>query len=360
MDTVAFVSAAAVDSSRCGGGGGGGGGSASARGGDERTACVELGFACANVATDTAPAGGPAGLAAETPAAPEAAADMCSTVPPTGVGAADPITVNAVGVADAGDAAGVTESNTGASCGGGPCGFGGRFVTGSRPAPSTVSIPIAAPLPKPPRTPSPLLSPLPTPATTGRNGSMNPCGEGGASLTPIGTPPAPAPALESTDIFSGIFPSPSLPTAPPCPPASAATASTPPPPAAPPPDALPSVGVGGSANGDDARTPPTGRSCRRSHRGSATLTMPPRPLARSTSSDHFGFTARALDEPMTNNPCRARVRATFMRRTSARKPIPREPAARTVDTIITSFSRPWKASTVLTSTSSCQDGPKAS
>lgn len=186
--------------------------------------------------------------------------------------------------------------------------------------------------------------------------------EGVEFPTPVGTPPAPAPAPapESTDILSGIFPSPPLSNATPFPPASAATASAPPPPVAPPPDALPSVGGGGSANGDDALTPPTGSSCRRSHRGSSTFTMPPRPLARSTSSDHLGFTARALDEPMTNNPCRARVRATFMRRTSARKPIPREPAARTVDTMMMSFSRPWKASTVLTSTSSCQDGPKAS
>lgn len=40
--------------------------------------------------------------------------------------------------------------------------------------------------------------------------------------------------------------------------------------------------------------------------------------------------------------------------------MPLEPAARTVDTMMTSFSRPWKASTVLISTSSFQFRPRLS
>lgn len=105
----------------------------------------------------------------------------------------------------------------------------------------------------------------------------------------------------------------------------------------------------------DAALDPTGDSRSRSHLGSRTLTSPLRSLASSTSSPHLGFTFKAFADPTTNKPWRARVRATFIRRTSARKPIPREPAARTVDTMMTSFSRPWKASTVLISTSSCQE-----
>ena len=40
--------------------------------------------------------------------------------------------------------------------------------------------------------------------------------------------------------------------------------------------------------------------------------------------------------------------------------MPLDPAALTVDTMITSFSRPWKASTVLISTSSFQLRPRLS
>ena len=43
---------------------------------------------------------------------------------------------------------------------------------------------------------------------------------------------------------------------------------------------------------------------------------------------------------MTYSPLRARVSATFILRVSARKPTPR-PSARTVEMMITSFSRPW-------------------
>lgn len=112
--------------------------------------------------------------------------------------------------------------------------------------------------------------------------------------------------------------------------------------------------------GDPARAPRTrtGESCIRSHLASVTVTKPSVVLASSTSSDHFGFTESARAEPTTNSPWRARVRATFMRRTSARNPMPRDPAARTVETIMTSFSLPWKASTVLISTSSFQPWPR--
>lgn len=58
---------------------------------------------------------------------------------------------------------------------------------------------------------------------------------------------------------------------------------------------------------------------------------------------------RVLILPTTNNPLFARVRPTFNRRLSARNPMYPDVLFRTVEKIMTSFSRPSNPSTVFTS-----------
>lgn len=72
--------------------------------------------------------------------------------------------------------------------------------------------------------------------------------------------------------------------------------------------------------------------------------------ACSTRSRQYGFTVIDLHLAIMNKKYFARVSATFILRTSLRNPIPWLPDARTAENITMFASRPWKASTVLTST----------
>ena len=70
-----------------------------------------------------------------------------------------------------------------------------------------------------------------------------------------------------------------------------------------------------------------------------------------SSRCHNACLASTLGLPMMITPCLARVRATLRRRGSLRKPIPWCSLARTQLRMMKSFSRPWNASTLATSSS---------
>lgn len=172
--------------------------------------------------------------------------------------------------------------------------------------------------------------------------------------SPLPPPPPPLPRPPSPPLPLPLpppspLPPPPLPPPSPLPPAAAGTApgtngnnfGAPLPDPAPLPALAPFPASAPLSAAPGERLPPlSGFSTSRSQKGSLTFTSPPCPRARSANSDHLGLTESALADPTMKRPCRARVKATFIRRTSARKPIPRDPAARTVDTIMTSFSRP--------------------
>mmetsp|Transcript_35460 Transcript_35460/g.99909 ORF Transcript_35460/g.99909 Transcript_35460/m.99909 type:complete len:237 (-) Transcript_35460:2142-2852(-) len=70
-----------------------------------------------------------------------------------------------------------------------------------------------------------------------------------------------------------------------------------------------------------------------------------------SSAFHRGCLDSSLGLPRMTMPYLARVRATFRRRGSLRKPMPLCSLDRTHDRMMKSFSRPWKESTEATSTS---------
>jgi hypothetical protein len=70
------------------------------------------------------------------------------------------------------------------------------------------------------------------------------------------------------------------------------------------------------------------------------------PAPFSIKFDHTASYLKHVEFPTIHRKWRALVMATFMRRWSRRKPRDWE---RTVEIMMKSFSRPWKASTVLTS-----------
>lgn len=75
-------------------------------------------------------------------------------------------------------------------------------------------------------------------------------------------------------------------------------------------------------------------------------------LAWSSSARQCLFLDSVSSLPTTSTAYLPLVRPTFMRRMSARKPMPLVPPARTREMRMISFSLPWKPSTVLSSTSS--------
>ena len=85
----------------------------------------------------------------------------------------------------------------------------------------------------------------------------------------------------------------------------------------------------------------------------------PRSLACAMKLPHVSLASSVRALPSTSRHCLGRVMATFMRRTSARKPMRFDAAARTQDTMTTSRSCPWNPSTVDTLTWLRMSRPKA-
>ena len=92
-------------------------------------------------------------------------------------------------------------------------------------------------------------------------------------------------------------------------------------------------------------------------KGTASNPLPvarPRSLREISNRPHPGERASVGAWPMMTSPMRARVSSTFNLGRSARKPAPPAPPAlpRTAETTTTSYSCPWKESTVATVTKS--------
>ena len=89
-----------------------------------------------------------------------------------------------------------------------------------------------------------------------------------------------------------------------------------------------------------------------------------RSSASSSSASHSGSRRSVSAWPSTKSERFARVMLTFTRRGSLTKPMPRQLSRpwseRTADMMITSFSRPWKPSTLPTSSAAARSSPKAS
>jgi len=97
----------------------------------------------------------------------------------------------------------------------------------------------------------------------------------------------------------------------------------------------------------------------RLHPGCEILTKAPIRLACSSRALQCLFCCNVSALPTTNTFNLPRVRPTFIRRTSAKNPIPFFPPALTHENRIMSFSFPWYPSTVFNSTSSKYPGPSA-